>query len=196
MTFRGGGGRGRRGRSDDLDESHDPAPVDPVEEQKRARDICYALLAARPRTRVELKNALLRKEIGEESAELVLAKFDKAGLINDVEFAEIWVHSRHTYQGLGRRALATELRRKGVADEVVAEAVAAVDDDAEQERARELVQKKLRSLDRVDETTKIRRLVGALARKGYAEGMAYRIVKEELRRAGEEATLLDEAIPE
>ena len=122
----------------------------------------------------------------------MLGKFDRAGLIDDAQFAEMWVRSRHTYNGLGRRALAMELRRKGVADEVVAEAVAAVDGEAEEERARELVRKKLRTMSGVDETAKIRRLVGALARKGYAEGLAYRVVRDELRAAGGEASALDE----
>ncbi|GLZ34246.1 regulatory protein RecX [Lentzea sp. NBRC 105346] len=150
-------------------------------EARRAKDICYALLTARPRTRLELRNALLRKGITESVADEVLGKFDRAGLIDDAAFAEIWVRSRHEHQGLGRRALAMELRRKGVDDAVVAEAVAAVDSDAEESRARDLVRKRLRTMDGLDETTKIRRLVGALARKGYSEGMAFRVVREELR---------------
>ncbi|WP_439664356.1 regulatory protein RecX [Lentzea sp. HUAS TT2] len=166
--------------------------MDEAEEQRKARDICYALLTARARSRQELYDALLRKEISPGVAEIVLGKFDRAGLIDDAQFAEMWVRSRHTYNGLGRRALAMELRRKGVADEVVAEAVAVVDSEAEEERARELVRKRLRTLSGVDETTKIRRLVGALARKGYAEGLAYRVVRDELRDAGAEASALDE----
>lgn len=166
--------------------------MDDAEEQRKARDICYALLTARARSRQELYDALLRKGISAGAAEVVLGKFDRAGLIDDAEFAEMWVRSRHTYNGLGRRALAMELRRKGVADEVVAEAVAAVNSEAEEERARELVRKRLRTLSGVDETTKIRRLVGALARKGYAEGLAYRVVRDELRAAGAEASALDE----
>ncbi|MCG8926548.1 regulatory protein RecX [Lentzea sp. CC55] len=166
--------------------------MDEAEEQRKARDICYALLTARARSRQELHDALLRKGISAGAAEVVLGKFDRAGLIDDAQFAEMWVRSRHTYNGLGRRALAVELRRKGVADEVVAEAVAAVDDEAEEDRARELVRKRLRTLSGVDETTKIRRLVGALARKGYAEGLAYRVVRDELRNAGTQASALDE----
>ncbi|MBW4721619.1 recombination regulator RecX [Saccharothrix sp. SC076] len=171
------------------------SPVDPAKEQRQATDICYALLTARARSRVELKEALLRKGIREETAESVLGRFDRAGLIDDAAFAEVWVRSRHTHRGLARRALAMELRRKGVADEVAAEAVAAVDDDAERERARELVRKKLRSMSGVDDQAKIRRLVGALARKGYAEGMAYRVVREELRAAEDESPL-DDFLPD
>ncbi|MFC5058870.1 regulatory protein RecX [Saccharothrix xinjiangensis] len=170
----------------------EPRPVDPAKEQRKATDLCYALLAARARTQVELRDALLRKGIREETADLVLGKFDRAGLIDDAAFAEVWVRSRHTYQGLGRRALAVELRRKGVADEVAAEAIAAVDDEAEEERARELVRKKLRPMAGLDDTTKIRRLVSALARKGYSQGLAYRVVRDELSRAGEETAALDD----
>ncbi|MGW4116504.1 regulatory protein RecX [Actinosynnema sp. NPDC004786] len=188
----GRGGRGRGASRDPSADDTDPRPVDPAKEQRRATDICYALLTARARTRVELKDALLRKGIGEQTAELVLAKFDRAGLIDDAAFAEVWVRSRHTYQGLGRRALAQELRRKGVAEEVAAEAVAAVDDEAEELRARDLVRKKLRTMAGLDDTTRIRRLVAALARKGYSEGLAYRVVRDELRHAGEAADALDD----
>ncbi|WP_083751930.1 regulatory protein RecX [Saccharothrix sp. ALI-22-I] len=191
MAGRGGRGRGLS-RDPSAEDDTEPRPVDPAKEQRKATDICYALLTARARTRVELKDALLRKGISEQTAELVLAKFDRAGLIDDAAFAEVWVRSRHTYQGLGRRALAMELRRKGVADEIAAEAVAAVDDEAEEDRARDLVRKKLRTMGGLDDTTKIRRLVSALARKGYAEGLAYRVVREELRRAGEDTTTLDD----
>ncbi|MBM7810746.1 regulatory protein RecX [Saccharothrix algeriensis] len=194
--FRRAPGR-RRGaaRAADPDAEAAARPVDPVKEQRKATDLCYALLTARARTRVELKDALLRKGISDQTAELVLGKFDRAGLIDDAAFAEVWVRSRHTYQGLGRRALARELRRKGVADEVAAEAVAAVDDEAEEERARELVRKKLRTMSGLENQVKIRRLVGALARKGYAEGMAYRVVRDELRDAEAESPL-DDHLPD
>jgi regulatory protein len=43
-----------------------------------------------------------------------------------------------------------------------------------------LVRKKLRSLERFDDVTKTRRLVGMLARKGYSPGLAYAVVKDEL----------------
>jgi regulatory protein len=134
---------------------------------------------------------LLRKEIEEDVADQVLSRLDEVGLVDDAAFAELWVHTRHMNQGLGRRALAMELRRKGVSDDVVAEAVATVDADAEEERARQLVRKRLRSLPGADESARVRKLVGMLARRGYSEGLAFRVVRDELRTAGEESDLLD-----
>ena len=169
-------------------ESSSGPPEDPVQQ---ARDICLRLLTARPRTRAELRQALLRKGIEEDVADQVLGRLDKVGLVDDAAFAELWVRSRHTHQGLGRRALATELRRKGVADDIAAEAVATVDADAEEDRARQLVRKRLRSLGGADEASRVRKLVGMLARRGYSEGLAFRVVRDELKAAGEESELLD-----
>lgn len=184
--------RGRRGTGHDSSSGQRrAAPAEQVDPAQRAKDICLRLLTVRPRTRAELRQALLRKEIEEDVADQVLSRLDEVGLIDDGAFAEIWVRSRHTHQGLGRRALATELRRKGVDDAVAAEAVATVDAEAEEERARQLVRKRIRSMSDSDETARIRKLVGMLARRGYSEGLAFRVVRDELRAAGEDADLLD-----
>ncbi|SDC47436.1 regulatory protein RecX [Actinokineospora iranica] len=187
--------RRTRGSGDDADsspgESSAARAVDPDDPAAKARDICYRLLAARDRTRLELEQALRRKEIPDDVAQSVLAKFDKAGLINDEAFAETWVRSRHTHRGLGRRALAMELRRKGVDDAIVAEAVSAVDSDAEADRAAQLVRGKLGGLRGVDDQVKIRRLVAMLARRGYPEGLAFRVVRTELAAAGADTATLD-----
>ncbi|HEY4017240.1 MAG TPA: regulatory protein RecX [Pseudonocardiaceae bacterium] len=163
-------------------------PTDPV---SAARDYCLNLLTARPMTRVELRKKLIGRGYEEDVADQVLNRLHEVGLIDDAAVAEVWVRSRHNYQGMARKALSIELRRKGVADEVVAEAVSAVDAEAEEARARELVRKRLRGTVPADEVAMIRRLVGMLARKGYSEGLAYRVVKSELRDFGSETDLLD-----
>ncbi|MEU5852055.1 regulatory protein RecX [Saccharopolyspora shandongensis] len=187
-TRRGSGARRRS--SDDAppgaaaDEKSRRKPDDP---EQLARDTVYRLLAARARSRSELRQALLRKEIDEEVADAVLQKFVDAGLVDDASFAEEWVHSRQRYQGLGRKALGFELRRKGVDEHLVEAALSTVDGDAEVERARELVQRKLRTMANLDHAAKLRRLVGMLARKGYSEGLAFRVVREEIERSGDDA---------
>jgi regulatory protein len=186
--------RGRRPASDSASESAGArrrTPAEDLDPVQRAREVCLRLLSARPRTRAELREALLRKDFEEDVADQVLGRLDEVGLVDDAAFAEMWVRSRHAYQGLGRRALAAELRRKGVAADVAADAVATVDADAEEERARLLIRKRLRSLTTADEATRARKLVGMLARRGYSEGLAFRVVRDELRAAGEESELLD-----
>ncbi|WP_211225640.1 regulatory protein RecX [Amycolatopsis nigrescens] len=173
-----------------------PEELPPEERAKKAKEVCFDLLAARPRTKDELRQALRRKGFDEETRETLLGKLDRAGLVDDAAFAELWVRTRHTNQGLSRTALVNELKRKGVDAEIAVEAAGEVDRDAEEERARELVRKRMRSMTSLDEETATRRLLGMLARKGYPSGLCYTVVREELRQAGAEATMLDDVVPE
>ncbi|WHM36171.1 recombination regulator RecX [Streptomyces sp. BPTC-684] len=178
---------GPEGLGDGADSSRaekEPAPQDPAE---RARAICLRLLTGTPRTRKQLADALKKREIPDEAAEEVLSRFEEVGLINDAAFAGAWVESRHHGRGLARRALARELRTKGVDSAVVDEAVGQLDSDQEEETARELVARKLRSTRGLDRDRRIRRLAGMLARKGYPEGMALRVVRQALEAEGETA---------
>src|SRR5690606_7567137 len=95
-----------------------PRVTDP---EAAAREICLRLLSASPRTRAQLADALRRKDIPDDVAERVLGRFTDVGLIDDEAFAQAWVQSRHTGRGLARRALAQELRHRGVADDTVTE---------------------------------------------------------------------------
>src|SRR5882672_4676740 len=86
----------------------------------RARDICLRQLTAGPRTAAQLAGAMARRGVDEEVVAEILARFTEVGLIDDEAFAAAWVHSRHAGRGLARRALAHELRARGVDDAVVA----------------------------------------------------------------------------
>jgi len=87
--------------------------------------------------------------------------------------------------------LKSQLLRDGVEGEIAQEAVDMIDAEAEETRARELVRKRLRAMARVADDVATRRLVGMLARKGYPQELAYRVVREELAEAGRETELLD-----
>ncbi|WP_018382855.1 recombination regulator RecX [Wenjunlia vitaminophila] len=170
-----------------------PRPTDPEE---AARALCLRLLTGTPRTRKQLADALRRAETPDEVADRVLARFEDVGLIDDELFANAWVDSRHHGRGLARRALAQELRRRGIDETLVAEAVARVDFDQEEATARELVERKLRATRGLDRDRRIRRLAGMLARKGYPEGLALRVVRRALEEEGEDPEVLEAYLPD
>ncbi|MFG2297995.1 recombination regulator RecX [Streptomyces sp. NPDC048603] len=158
----------------------------PQSPEEQARAICLRLLTGSPRTRRQLADALHKRGIPEEVSEEVLSRFEEVGLIDDAAFAGAWVESRHRGRGLARRALARELRTKGVDGGLVAEALEQLDSEQEEETARDLVARKLRSTRGLDRDKRIRRLAGMLARKGYPEGMALRVVRRALEEEGED----------
>lgn len=180
MTAPSPGARRLGRRHGDVD-AMDAVIMDPA---TQARGICLKLLTARPRSRSELAEALRRKGIPEEIGEAVLDRLGEVGLADDATFAESAVHSGHTNRGLGRRALSAELRRRGVPDGIAREAVEAVRPEDEEQRARELVRRKLRTTVTRDGTAGndklMRRLAGMLVRKGYSEGLVSRVLREEL----------------
>jgi regulatory protein len=110
----------------------------------------------------------------------MLDRFEELGLVNDEEFARMWVQSRQRSRGLAPRVLAMELKRKGIADDIVRDVLADLDPESERAAAHRLVQKKLRSMAGLDDTTRIRRLTGMLARKGYPPQVAFDVVRVEL----------------
>ena len=164
-------------------------PQDPAE---RARAICLRLLTGVPRTRKQLADALAKRDIPDDIAEEVLSRFEHVGLIDDAAFAGAWVESRHHGRGLARRALVRELRTKGVDSTLIDDAVGRLDSDQEEATARELVARKLRATRGLERDRRVRRLAGMLARKGYPEGMALRVVRQALEEEGEDTEGLDE----
>jgi regulatory protein len=150
--------------------------------EEQAHAICLRLLTARARTRAELDGQLARRGYPAEVARTVLDRLAAVGLIDDEDFAAQWVRSRQSHAGRGRRALAAELRTKGVDAEVIATALGGIDDGAERVRAEELVQRRLRreALGDGDDMKVKRRLVGMLARRGYHQSMAVAVVTDAL----------------
>lgn len=145
-----------------------------------AQGICLRLLTVRPHSRAELAEELCRRGIPEGISEPVLDRLSQLGLVNDTAFAESAVHSEHRHRGLSRRALSIGLRRRGVPDEIVREAVATIGPEDEEQRARELVRRKLRTHTVRDARTLARKLGGMLARRGYSEELAWRVIRDEL----------------
>ncbi len=155
------------------------------------RKILLDALTGQARSRQELRDKLAKRDVPADLAERLLDRFTEVGLVDDEAFARSWVESRQRSRGLARRALAQELRRKGVDDETARTALDDLDPVDEEEAARALVRKKLRSLRGVDRTTATRRLAGLLARKGYPAGMAFAVVRAELGAADDEEPAYD-----
>jgi len=119
---------------------------------------------------------MARRDVPDDVAARVLDRFTEVGLIDDAEYARMLVRSQRESRGLGRRALAMELRRRGIDDEQAADALTQVDDESEESSARNLVRRRWRP--GLDPDVQARRLLAMLARKGYPSGLSRRVVAE------------------
>ncbi len=143
-----------------------------------------------PKSRLQLSRKLAERNIPDDVAEAVLDRFEEVRLIDDAEFAELWVRSRSQTRKLAKGALRRELAEKGIDQETAAVALDQLSDEDEESAARELVERKLRNArgleDRAERDKMVRRLASMLARKGYQPSQAFRIVGEVLDAALEE----------
>ncbi|MBN9103953.1 MAG: regulatory protein RecX [Propionibacteriaceae bacterium] len=153
-----------------------------------AREIALRQLTVRARSRAELARALKRKGTPDEVSGEVLDRLEEVGLVDDAAFAREWLAAGDRRRR-SRSALLAELAEKGVAREVVDEAVAELDSDRDYVVARGYAETKLAGLARVEPSARYRRLAGALARRGFAAGVVAQVTREvlaELRDGADE----------
>lgn len=131
-------------------------------EQLHARAL--RLLATRPRSEAEIRQNLEKHGAAEADIERELERLRETGLVNDQAFAKLWVENRAAFRPRSKRALQVELKRKGVAPQVMREALAAADDSANALRLAVQRARRLAALPRPE----FRRKLGEfLARRGF-----------------------------
>lgn len=161
-----------------IDHAHEAA-LAPV--RKRA----LGLLDQRARSREELRSRLVKAEFEPKLIDEVLDDLAASGLLNDAQFASEWVRQRAARRGKSARALDMELRDKGVGGADRAAALEQISEDDEERTARDVAEKAARKVkaapsDRAEYDKQLRRIVGALARRGFNQSMALRIGREAL----------------
>ena len=185
---RGAGARGAAGDArgtgasspEDTSRRSERPPAREADPESRAREIVLRQLSDGPRTRAVLAAVLARREVPEALAAAVLDRFTELGYIDDEAYASAWVRARAERKGLSRRALAVELRGKGIDEELVAGALETLDPADEAAGARAVVERRLRTTRDLPQDVRLRRLTAMLARKGHSPGLAFRIVREAL----------------
>jgi regulatory protein len=177
-----------------LGSSATPAPAPPPDPRTRdreadphdaARQIVLRQLTMAPRSRAQLEQKLAQRDCPADVAAAVLDRMTEVGLVDDAAYAQMLVRTQQAGRGLAKRALARELRTKGIGDDLADEALALVSDEDERDRARTLVDKKLRAMHGLGIAVQTRRLAAMLARKGYPSSIAYAVIREAIAEAPE-----------
>ncbi len=143
-----------------------------------AQTICLNALSVRAKSRGELAAQLKRRGIPFEVACDVLDRLERSKLIDDLEFARAWSRSRLSSKKISKRVLAQELRKKEVAEDLIAQALDEISVEDEFEAALQLGERKARSLRNYAEEVRERRITSALARKGYNYSIISRVLRE------------------
>ncbi len=121
-------------------------------------------LACRPRSEAELRERLQRRGFGGDCVQAVMARLKEQGLVDDRTFARFWRDNRESFSPRSQRLTRLELKRKGVAEDIISKTIDAIDDEDSAYRA---ALGKARSLSYSDYRGFYRRLGGYLQRRGF-----------------------------
>jgi len=125
-------------------------------------------LGYRPRSESEVRERLQQRSFDGESIEAVVAKLKEQGLVNDIAFAQFWKDNRESFSPRSQWLTKLELRRKGVASNIIDQVVEAVDDADNAYRA---AVSKAHGLPLSDYQGFRRRLGDYLKRRGFGYGV-------------------------
>ena len=145
-----------------------------------ANTIALNQLSMSPKTRLQLEQALAKKGTPEDVGKTVLDRLAELGYVDDLAYAQLYIRSKMQTKQLAKRAMSYELTKRGVHKDLIEQALAEITTEDEWHMARELVAKKLRSMNELAIDVKTRRLIGMLARKGYSGTIAGAVVREAL----------------
>lgn len=144
---------------------------------EEARDIVLRRLDRSEVPRAALADLLERKEVDPRIAVEVLDRLEAAGVIDDAAYAARLARTRFAEKGAARRAIAEELRRKGLGEQDVATALDQIDSDDEDSAALALARKKLSATRHLPWDVRRRRTAALLGRKGYSREAAVRALE-------------------
>ena len=136
-------------------------------------------LSYRPRSESELRERLHQRGFDGDSAEAVLVKLKEQGVVDDMAFTQFWKDNRESFSPRSQWLTKLELKRKGVAEDIIDQVTDAIDDDNSAYRA---ALSKARSLPLSDRQDFCRRLGGYLKRRGFG----YRVIKHTTERVWQE----------
>jgi regulatory protein len=137
-----------------------------------AKQVALRFLAHRARTKREIRDKLREKEFSQTDIERTIENLERAGLLNDIEFARMYVRDTLSAKPVGKHLLKRKLLLFGIekttVDEVLQEAFADVNDEqAAMEVGRKFLKKSLATRKASDRVQLRSRLSGFLSRQGF-----------------------------
>ncbi len=141
--------------------------------KERAYQQALLFLSYRTRSTAEIRQNLRKHKMSPEIIEQTIERLKVEKLADDDLFAKTWVENRSTFRPRSRRALAVELRQKGIPDESVRSALTEVHEEA---LAYEAALKRARRLEALEWNEFRVKLGEFLARRGFSYSVVAPVV--------------------
>jgi regulatory protein len=145
----------------------------------RCLNTAYRFLSYRPRSEAEMKDRLHRRGFEDSKIEIVINKLKEQKLLDDTAFAQFWKENRDTFRPRSQRLTRLELKKKGVADEIINQVT---DESDDVQSAYQAALSKAQRLPNQDYEVFRRRLGDYLKRRGFG----YAVINQTVKRTWQE----------
>ena len=146
---------------------------------QRCLNAAIHCLSYRPRSESELRVRLHQRGFDGDNTEAAINRLKEQGLVDDIAFAQFWKDNRESFSPRSRGLTGLELRRKGIANDIIDQVVGAINDDDSAYRA---ALSKTRRLRRSDHESFRRQLGNYLKRRGFS----YEVIINTVERVWQE----------
>ncbi|KPL70039.1 hypothetical protein ADN00_18440 [Ornatilinea apprima] len=146
------------------------------DEYETAMQRALHFLGYRPRSEHEVRARLAENEYDAAVIEKVIERLRELKYVGDLDFARQWIENRSTFRPRGSRALAAELKQKGVEEKTIEQALMEMPE--EEQLALEAARRYSARLHGLDRKAFRMRLGGFLGRRGFGYEIIYKVVDE------------------
>lgn len=143
----------------------------------RAASLC----ARSEQAPADIREKLVKWGLSHSAANQVLAQLIEQGYIDERRFARAFVNDRFRFNGWGRIKIAHQLRLKGIPNEIIDEAMTAIDEEQYRERLMELLRAKWRDVSDREPRAAWAAMMRFAASRGFEAGIAGECVKQVTR---------------
>ena len=148
------------------------------EEKNKALNYAINLLSRKDRTKKEIEDKLIEKGYDRNVIDNILDKLKSYNYINDEIYCEKYINDKIKFSKYGKNKIKSKLYAKGVDKDIISQKMIEIDNNLEYNRAFELAQKKLPSLQKYDKIKIKSKLSYHLISKGFDYDVVNKVIRE------------------
>ena len=148
------------------------------EEINKAFNYAINLLSRKDRTKKEIESKLIEKGYDKGVIASILDKLKEYNYINDEIYCEKYINDKVKFSKYGKNRIKANLYAKGVDKDIISQKIIEIDSNLEYNRAFELAQKKLASLQKYDKIKIKSKLSYHLISKGFDYDVVNKVIRE------------------
>lgn len=156
-----------------MSKRYSSSPTYDVALQKLRRYCAY-----QERCHKEVRSKLLDLGVYGDDLEDIIATLIEENYLDELRFAALYVRSKFNQKGWGSMRLRRELKQRNISDYCIRKALAQIEEPRYEERLKELLDRRVRSMRKEDIYKWRRKLAQYALRRGYESELVWKWVKK------------------